>query len=524
MLESKALNPECQIVVFNWKYESDLENLTLSQLSESTAHDVSNYIKDVSFSKQLSSPAGSFQITLENDRDWKQYIKKGSWVLIYMSNTGGLRIPNPGENTITLDTNLKGDNINIVSLTNQKSKLRCIGYIDTVRVQSTVGEEKGDLDVVYHVMGRDFGIVYEETDIWHNRINFDEMLLKTANANINSAQIKTVDKLLETLHQLMFSPQDLVNKDLQNKSLTSLALQWLLPSSLLAALGVTPNGGVPFFGNIPGLLNFESTVASFPIESPLGDLNGIAWDQLKRYSISSYHELFPELVNGLPQLYFRPIPWLIGTGAKFPKVAKNITKFKNLERVELATIDILDFDLGEDNHTRYNLFWSNINSSLVSQQTSDVLLGDRDPKTGFPRIKQNSISRHGLRMMYLETNANLVLGEKADSDLLRQYNEVTLEYWEDVHNMESGNVDIVGNNDIRLGKVLHFDKEAPYNADKYFYIEGYSDTYTVDEKGSGTWTQNIMITRGIEKADLDAGTKPGKRRSVYKNAGNFTSK
>lgn len=529
-LPTKDISPECQIVVFDWLTDPD-PNDSIQRLASTTPVDVSNYIREVSYSKNMSSPAGQFQFTLENDRDWKQYIKKGCWCIIYMSNDGGLQIPEPGSDLIPLrrngrDSGLKLDVMPAGKLPRQRRKIRCIGYIDTVRAQGITGDEKGELDITYVVQGRDIGVVYEETEIWHNRVQYDQTLLNTALANINANAIKTVDGLLEVLHQLIFAPEQLVNKDLNNDSLTSIALQWLLPNLLFTALGFQSRLGTTYYGNIPNLLNFEQTLASYPVESPVALMNGIAWDRLKQYSIEPFHELFPELDDeGRPRLNFRPIPWRISNGAGFRRLAPTITKFKDLPRVELDPIDILEFDFGEDDHARYNLFWSTINSSSTSIQTSLQLTGDNDPSTGFPRVLQNDIRRHGLRMMYSEVNANITLGsEKADPDLLRQYNELQLEYWDDSHNLESGTMDIQGRNDIRLGKVVKISEDAPYNANKYFYIEGYEETFIIDEKGNGDWTQSLMLTRGIEEENLNDGVKSSVRRTTFSDSGEFTNK
>lgn len=527
-LPTKTNNPECQIVVFDWKYDGryeDIEGLSNPLLAETVTHDISNYIKEVNYSKGMSNPAGSFEIVLENDRDWKQYLKKGSWLIIYKSNDGGLSIPTPGQREVILSNGLKGDAANVASLVTQKNKIRCIGYIDTVRANGSIGDERGDLDITYSVQGRDFGVVYEETEIWHNRVNFDESLLKTAVSQINANSIKTVDKLLTTLHNLIYSPERLIGKDLKQDSLTSIALQWLLPSKLFVALGMTPIGD-SYFGNIPSLLNFSESPASYPVESPVALMNGIAWDRLKQYSLEPFHELFPELNDdGLPRLNFRPIPWKISDGSLFPKVARYITAFKDIPKVYITSLDITDFDLGEDNHTRYNLFWSTLNSSLVGVQTSLQMTGNNNPKTGFPRVNQESIKRHGLRLMYSEVNANITLGsEKADPDLVRQYNEVQLEYWQDSHLLESGTIDIVGNNEIRLGKLLYISDFAPYIGDKYFYIEGYSESFIVDEEGSSDWTQSLVVTRGIERSNLENGELTNNRVVSFRDKGDFTGR
>ncbi len=539
-LTHEGITPQCQVVVFKWSGEAASPR-TDTELADATPFDISHYVQEVSFSKQMSGPAGQFQIVLPNDRDWKQYIDKGTWLLIYLSKDGGLSLPGDADmNAVSLSPKaapgvkskakgMKGDRISLAKLTQQRKKLRCVGYVDTVRSQGTTGEERGEFDVAYTVSGRDFGVVYEETEIWHNQVLFDATLLETANANINSQSIKTVDGLLENLHKLFYSPDELTRQPLASGSLTSLARQWLLPGAMFQALGIRPRQGVPYFGNIPNLLNFRETAATYPVERATDLLNGVAWERLKAHSIEPYHELFPELSDeGLPELNFRVMPWRVTDQASlFPKLFKTMDKFADPRNgvVEIRNLDIQSWDIGEDNHTRYNLFWSTLNSSMVSIQTSNALLGDNSPETGFPRINQESVKRHGLRMLYSEVNANIVIGkEEADSDLLRQFNELALEFWERSHEYESGTMTIIGNNSVRLGKCVHVEKGSQYNSDKFFYIEGYEETYSIAEDGASDWTQTLYLTRGIEAAVLKNPRLVTERQAPFTDAGEFTHK
>jgi hypothetical protein len=507
----KNIVPQCQVVVLKWKYE-DTDGLSNLQLSDTSILDISRYVQGVSFQKNMSSPAGQFQITLPNDRDWKDVVKKGTWCLIYMSNDGDLAIPST-------------DRVpSIPELLLQRSKLRCLGYIDTVRAQGTVGSDNGEFDVQYLLSGRDFGIVYEETDIWHNQFAFDGKILETINNKIQASGIKTVDKLLDSLHDLFFAPDKIVTEFLKNDSLTSVSRQWLLPSSLFALLGMIPTGLGSYYGNIPGVKNFRPTKATYPVESPTGLLNGIAWDRLKAHSIEPYHELFPELNdNGQPQLNFRVIPWRITNNRSlFPTIFSTMDKFASDKNgiVDINNIDILSWDLGEDNHTRYNLFWSTINTSQVNIQTSAAMSGDTNPTTGFPRILQESIKRHGLRKLFSEVNANIVIGsEKADPKLIKEFNELALEFWGKSHKYESGTMSIIGNTEIRLGKCVHIEVGAQYHSNKFFYIEGYEDSFIVNDNGASEWTQTLFLTRGTATTSLIL-----VNNDDYKNSGVFIRK
>ena len=533
-LETKTLVQQCQIVVFSWDYNSS-KTTTESQLGESTPFDVSNYLISASMTKTMEAPAGQFQFQLANDRDWKEVIKKGMWVIIYTSNDGDLAIsPNRGDITVgDSSKKVRVDSISTTKLKSQKSKIRMIGRVDTVRAQGSTGAERGEFEVNFVISGRNYGAIYEDTEIWHNQVLYDQSLLNAAQAKINASDIKTVDGLLSTLHDLFLAPDKFPEAKNKLGSLTSIARQWLWPSKLMSALDISLSSSSSYYGNIPDLLNFSKTPASYPVESPTALLNGVAWSRLKAHSIEPYHELFVELNDdGQPRLNFRLMPLIVNK--------RSVSKYKDIAdlagdslfygkpvngQVELDDLDIISWDLGEDDHTRYNMFWSTLNTSLVNIQTSNGLIQDNSPETGFPRVNQNSVRRHGFRKLFSEVNANIILGsEQSNLDLVRQFNEYALEVWERSHEYESGTMTIIGNNDIKLGKTVLINPDSPYNSNKIFYIEGYDETFTVGGRGETEWTQNLFLTRGIEKSVLEDSQLIENRQNPYDDAGDFTDK
>jgi hypothetical protein len=158
----------------------------------------------------------------------------------------------------------------------------------------------------------------------------------------------------------------------------------------------------------------------------------------------------------------------------------------------------------------------------VMQSTVNIL-NNRASQAGrqFPFMDQLSVQRHGLRAMHLKINSlpeKLISGSQnkdgfPNADLLLQYNEVLFDYWQNSVTFESGTITIIGRPEVRVGKVLNFGSDIPHNSNKVFYIEAYSDDYTIDEHGSTMWTQTLQVTRGVEKADLQKLTGFGTRDS-----------
>lgn len=509
--EVVTVNPQCQIVVFPWKHEIMRQSLSFSDLAQATRIDVSSELLACTYSKNLSSPAGNFAFTLANSRDWKRIIKPGQWCMIYMSNDGDLKIPaSKGAGT-------PDQLITPPSLKDQSAKLRCVGYIDRVSVKGSMTPE-GALDVTYEVAGRDFGVIYEETTIWHNMFQFDKEFIEAVSGNLafssKGGVFKTADELIKTIHDLFFAIKrfpSLAKRGPDNeKYVTQVGLQWLLPKELVSELNAKVEFNEPFYGHIKGLLDtVQKTRASTPIENPMSQLGGNAWEKLRAWSVQPFHELFPELDDkGHPRLYFRPIPWKLND-RHYPLLKEYITAFEDLAKtsaVPVKAIDILDFDLGEDNHARYNHFMCIVNSSLFKAEDNISDLQNPGPSgKKFPYAQTRSVARHGFRPMHVEVNSMIQLGNgkdaKPDPKVLVQYNELLYDMWNNAIFFETGTLEMIGKNGVKLGKVVLFDEDAPYNANKVFYIEGYTDSFVVEPNGARSWTQSLTLTRGTE---LDA--------------------
>ena len=504
----KNISSQCQIVFFNWSVKIPQELEFQPDLASSNALDISKYIKEVAFSKNLSAPAGTFEITLPNDRDWKDVLQRGTWGIIYMSQDGGLSIPS-GSDTPSMS-----------ALASQKKKIRGIVLIDRVGVQGKVGEERGEFDADFVVSGRDFGVVYVENNIFFNKLYSEGKFQEAIGGQLKATDLKDVAGLLKIFHQGFFSPADLgFGVENAGSLLKNVPVQWLLPQKLFQALGLQPRNNAPYYGNIPGLLdNFKQTLCSYPVASPMTLVNGNAWDRLKAYSIQEFHELFPETdSNGHPRLNFRYIPWRTSDGEKLGKLKPLVQAFTSLPRVKLPAVDLISFELGEDMHSRYNYFFLTIENAMFDANASLWAFTDQSPQTGFPRIQANSIRRHGLRLMFRQIDALIIQGkEQTDPDLLMLHNELMVEYHNQEIFMENGTITIVGNPEVKLGKVLEFEANTPYNGGKLFYIEGYADHFISDDKGAGFWTQTLTLTRGITPGKI------GHRGEPYTDNGEFT--
>lgn len=514
--ETQDVVAQCKVVVYDW----DVKALTLNQgsdieLSKVTPIDISSQILSTTFTKTKDAACGTFNIMLSNSPgygsgDWKDLIKRGSWLILYMAQDGSLsvadRVGPPNKNAKKLE---------------EAKKIRCIGFVDRVSVKAEMGEN-GAFDVVYEVSGRDFGVVYEDTSIWHNVFKYERIMLDSlATSKLNVTGSLSISEAVSLIHDLFYNPKSVpgakVNSD---ESLVSTALQWLMPRQLLQDIGLTVDS-TPYWGELD-IKNFGNTAANLSVEKPTDFLSGNAWETLKRLSVPQLHELFTETNDaGLPKLVFRPIPFAISK-AKYPTVGQHVTLYKDLPTIIVRAIDVVDFNLGEDNHARYNSFLVTVSTSLIGVEDNIALLDG----SGFPKNVKDSIKRYGFRPMHVSVDSIVKNAERNDgkgnAKILKEFNELMYDYWNNMVFAESGEVNLVGQNSVKIGLALKFDDNTPYVTGKRYYVEGYTDSFAVDDRGTRSWSQTVMLTTGYEEEDLVKKSGFGTRNSPFNHQGEFT--
>lgn len=521
--DSRNINSQCKVVVYRWKHQNADSDLTEAQLSDTTKLDISSQIINCTYQKNMSEVSGAFSITLSNSPglkestgDWKDIIKRGEWCVIYMSQDGDLLM-----NSSVGPPNAKAN------IREEAKKIRCVGFIDRISPNTTV-DEKGAFDVTYTIEGRDFGVVYEDTEIWHNLFQFDKILLDSlASQKLNVQGNTKIDEILTILHDLFFDPIQVPGAKLRKdtNSLTSISQQWLLPRQLIQDVFRNFSPGKTSFWGSAMKKRFSTTEAGLSVVSPIDYLTGNAWAQLKAVSVPEFHELFTETDDaGIPGLTFRPIPFSFNQ-ENYQTVGKHITLFKDISPVvNVPAIDVLETNLAEDNHARYNSFLATVSSELFGIHNNISLLKG----SGFPKFNQGSIKRYGFRPMHV--NVDTIIknaqksGGKGHEKILKEFNHLLHDYWNNYVFTSSGTLEQIGNNKIKIGKALVFNDDVPYEARKRYYIEGYNDTFAVEENGATYWSQQVMLTRGLEEDDLQKISEKGftNRDTAFTQEGEYT--
>lgn len=415
----------------------------------------------------------------------------------------------------------------------EAKKIRCVGYIERVGVRLSATESKA-LDVGFTVTGRDIGIIYEETNIWHNLFAYDKIMLdSTAQTSLNVLGNVRINVALKVVHDLFYFPANIPGaKPNDNGSLLSIGLQWLLPKPMLLDLGFNLSALTrgTYWGALPGVFDtvdkggdIYPSGAGIAVDKPGDYLSGNAWEQLKRLSVPPFHELFCETRdNGQPRLVFRPIPWGIDD-SDYPTNSQYITQYKDLPHVvKVPAVHLYDTDLGEDDHSRYNSFLATVSTTLIGIENNVALLKDE----GYPNNNTASIKRHGFRPMHVTVdsivkNEELANGS-ADKSQLVEFNAILYDYWNQAVFAESGTIEKWGTNNVKIGKPLEFENDVPYVSTKRYYIEGYTDTFTVDENRNTRWDQQVNLTRGFEKQDLRSKKGFSNRNTPFTQTGQYT--
>lgn len=308
-------------------------------------------IDSLQVSKSIQQASGTFEISVLPSRNWKAELSPGDWVMIYIYNEFQ-------NNQEPLDTK------NCVM----------IGNIDRVSRSLTRDEDEDKVTLRYRISGRNFGKVFEETDLW-----FDPY----------AEQVNTLDVALRNAGlEILGNPTDLVNNLLDvflgeggktASGQTSNLKPWRIPARLASTVNAEVAAGEQLRSSLDATRNFSPELASAmglsvsdsltsstqkrdtdlgdkffdllakDIQSELPgfkaremltvDSNGSLWDMIKRNANELVNEVFLEEVRNAdgtvrPTIVLKPRPiqtpffeslFTIGEPPRTPPVEKDVT-------------------------------------------------------------------------------------------------------------------------------------------------------------------------------------------------------
>lgn len=411
--------------------------------------------------KDIASPSGTFNIKITPTQNWKKRIRNGDWVLIYFSN-------------------------------GEEKRLKFLGNVDRVSRVVDVDSD-GTASIKYSVSGRDFGKVFEKTNIY-----YDPTSPQAAQINVNLLKKNILfagspDKIVSDIIDVF------LGKDIE--TLESLN-QWLIPQKLAKEIkkkNVNPakKSGTSFYDVLTKKL--DSTLGYKAYES-IDSVHGYLWNLLKMNSNEPINELFLELHHDketnqvLPTIFLRMIPFTDEDYSIESSKVGSVNRFIDLDRVSITDENIIYEDVGESDHVKFNFFLLTVAGEPFFNRvisTSAAAGGD------FPKIDANSIKKYGLLTRIDNTDFAFLSGKEevgiSAIDILNGWNNLLAHWYENAHKLESGTMKINGNLDVEIGKVLEVEYTKFGNNDKYlYYIEGYENEWEYP----GLWTTSLKLTRG----------------------------
>jgi hypothetical protein len=460
-------------------------------------------LESVSINKSIGSPSANFDISLHPTKNWKRVIGPGDWVMIYFYNS---------ISTVQAeDMREESDEFT--------SNCVLVGNVDRIARSTEKDEQSDKIMVRYKMSGRNFGKVFEDTDIWfdpyQNQSNVADAQLRNSGLLIEGGPKFQVDNLLDVF--LGKGGQFVGGK-------TSPLNQWSIPSQL--AMGLKGSGAASsgrsgiFFDDV--LARQVNKVPGNKTRNMLTlDSNGSLWDMLRRSCNGLINELFLEeirtskVIDGrpvntmTPTIVMRPrphntphLPSQFGDGNDTNLIsflegsAKTMQDLAKESFVEIARGEILYENLGRDDHSR-------INQIILSTRNYPDYMRNRAAnvnKRGVanPMVLRESVQRYGLQRLDQQLDWTIPKGttdgkeSATENQLFKAFMAQLYDMHYANHLYEAGTIECTGVLEAELGKVLKILPNDAKEKPKIYYIEGYEHQW----RFPNTWRTTFTLTKG----------------------------
>ena len=454
--------------------------------------------ENVSVSKNLEQPSANFNFTLYPTKNWKQEISPGDWLVIYFHSSHEPMGDNPS------------DTKNLV----------LIGNVDRISRIIQKEQESDKTTLRYQVSGRNFGKVFEQTDIWYDpyavQASTLDVALRTAGLQIVGSPDTQVTNLLDIF----------LGKGGQTGKQKSQPLkQWFLPTELVGLFG-SVNSNETYFDTIlerqitPDLPGYKPQSMITP------NSNGSLWDTIKRSSNQLINEVFLEEVRYAdgdnvkvrPTIVVRPrpyqTPFFNNTNPVYSQLGKKDAILRKALRgayqslqdlseksyVEVLQNEVIYENLGRDDHARINMLWFNTNLHYEYILSPNSNLSLKEGELSNPTYVRPSIMRHGLRRMdaLLDfCHTSIAGGGVENNSLLFQAWAAQLYDMNYANHLyEQGTIECTGVLEAELGKALVI-RGKNTEKSKIYYIEGYEHKWSFPN----LWTTVFTVSKGQFKTN-----------------------
>ena len=491
-------------------------------------------ITEVQVSKSIDNPSGSFRITMLASKNWKMLLSPGDWVAIYMSSAY--------------------DNFDYDSPDSKNMVM--FGSIDRVTKTKQRDEETDKVLVRYIVTGRDFGRVFEDTDIWFNPHTnptaLIDLTLTVAGMKFTGSPSEMMDSILDTFFGKAGGGAPVLGtipvKTTFGLGKAEVELkQGYIPEEVAlpfsAAGSLSPPkfelGGTGAVKSVPinslierefyiqsGLLyrpwSSKINLPGYKSRAMLSASNspGNIWGLMKRESNALVNDLYCELIkdedgNCKPTVILAPHPNSNFFEDTPGELNDAFYKLGDLEQIEVGSSQIKYEDLGRDGNSKVNMVWLTSRESTSATTNKIAYLGKETVDgIGLPMFQSESIKRYGLKIydQMLEFCFSNALG-KVDATaggLYRSFINQIYDLHVYNHLYETGSVVSTGNNKARIGGTLRIKDESQVDSkfnptdllnkiesgdtsqDRLYYIEGYSHNWKFPDQ----WETEWQLTHG----------------------------
>ena len=507
MIATTVRNPLCRIsILSSGGYKA--QRLTPDELIPS--------LLEVTTSRDLSQPAGRFQITLLprpaggafGQKTWHDLIHPMDQITIKMWVP-----PNPERVVMT-------------------------GFVDTVVEQFSIGGGRPSRVVV--VAGRDYGKLllvskFYALDLANDQIP-QQMRIRMAmmkegmDALTNGMRYRTGGKLVISSEIPPKSDEG------QSPGEFSLELRAYIEKGVIPKTSWTPNDTIKMLWKVFVMPQYEDMQRAFDAGLPSIDLviqaedsegletyspyyipNSVQpytdlWSIFRSFQHAPWRELFWEETAEGPRLYYRSTPWL-----RFDGHEVQTGSFAGVSVVRIHKDEVIESTLGRYDEAVFNLFFSHlaIANGITSKtrtfgtpyqgawlgepfQTNPYLVGLKE--TILPE-SSSDFKRMGIRPFevsspYFDLDANVPEGEQGDRILTARllaydWNRRLVEAFDHGGMLEGGTLSIRGTETIRVGSYLSLIPTGIYS-----YISGVTHRFRWGTQQDGHFVTTLNLTRG----------------------------
>jgi len=470
-------NSTCKVELFHYINSDVVEDINPASLNEHSTtmsvkqETIRDAVIECNLSKNISNFRGTFDLLFKPTKNWKKKIRPGDWLVIYLGIDG-------------------------------EETPRMLGNVDRVSRIVNVNE-KGIKTILYKISGSNFGKVFDKYNVFWNPYLKNAQIEKVI---INSDSIQFIGSPDEVVKDLINIFLGYGRKRSGNQEYKELN-QWFIPNELAElfpafAAPTTFSDKNPYLGSrFFDILNIDiRKVEGKKYWNNIGSMQGTLAELIKRSSNDMINEVFLELEYDKTEKKYRPtikmrmIPFAkesYNFGASI--IYSEATVFMELDEIKVPITQVLNEDLGENDHTRFNLFFL---GSQVPFTTGKAIMAPTsegvNPK--YPRPLKDSMKRNGLIAKWETTDFNYLTSNPVGDNLslLKDWNNLLFHWYKEDFKYETGSMTVVGNPDIKLGKRLVIEDTVLGDGNRHYYIEGYTDNWSFPNR----WVTSLQLTRG----------------------------